>query len=119
MDRSVNVSSTCSYPREILLAVNACRDFAPRTVPVIQDQQPRLLRTDPEVKYKILHKRAQGESGCVLIAQNLDTAEIFAIKRVTPHTERERGHIMDEVALMQTFPHENIVPLFEAYAHYK
>lgn len=30
--RTVQVTETSSYPREILLAVNSCREFTPRTV---------------------------------------------------------------------------------------
>lgn len=78
-----------------------------------------VIRGDPEAKYKILHKRAQGEAGCVFIGQSLDTAAIFAMKRVTPHSERERKHILDEIALLQGFPHPGIVHLYEAYVHHR
>lgn len=78
-----------------------------------------VIRGDPEAKYKVLHKRAQGETGCVFIGQSLETAEIFAMKRVTPHSERERRHILDEIALLQGFPHTGIVRLYEAYEHHR
>ena len=55
----------------------------------------------------------------MFIGQSLETGEIFALKRVTPHSERERRHILDEIALLQGFPHAGIVRLYEAYQHYR
>ena len=78
-----------------------------------------MIKSDPEAKYRVLHKRAQGETGCVFIAQCMETGEIFALKRMTPQGERERKHIMDEIALLQGFPHSGIVRLYEAYTHYR
>lgn len=71
---------------------------------------------DPTLKYSELRKVGQGASGGVFAAQSIaDPTQSFALKQITIKNQPKRELIINEIAVMKSCHHPNIVNYVEGY----
>ncbi|KAL6073727.1 Serine/threonine-protein kinase pakA [Balamuthia mandrillaris] len=70
---------------------------------------------DPTILFEDLKKIGEGSSGCVYLGKHKPTATGVAIKVITNTSKTNVASLQNEIAMMASCSHANIVPFFGSY----
>ena len=76
-----------------------------------------LIESDPTLVYEILEEIGKGGFGSVHKCKNKMTKQICAMKYVDVKTDKQRRYLENEITMMKSIDHHNIVKLQESFYH--
>lgn len=82
---------------------------------ILSELSALCLKGDPNKTYDSLKRIGQGASGGVYTARNVETNVTVAIKQMDIHRQAKKSFIINEIKVMNTHKHPNIVNFMESY----
>jgi len=74
-----------------------------------------ILTTDPRQEYRLTSKLGEGGAGAVYLAENINTSQKYALKKIKPKNLKQRSQIFNEIALMELSRHPNVLEYHSSY----
>lgn len=75
----------------------------------------RIIKENPELKYEIIKQIGYGSTGNILMIKHVESQELFAMKRMSISSSREKDRILAEISILNSCDCPNIIKFHECY----